>query len=111
VLTCGFNTPSGIPRNWVDPVECTTDSGTSNTVAGVGSMILEFMKFSEITGHQIYAEKAKKAESYLIDPHPLDLMPYPGLYGSFVSIADGKLIDNKGGWGALTDCTHTKMSY
>ena len=111
ILTCGFNTPSGIPRNWVNPVECTTDSGTSNTVAGVGSMILEFMKFSEITGNKVYAEKAKKAESYLINPHPEDKMPYPGLYGSFVSIANGELIDNKGGWGALADCMPVKVAY
>jgi mannosyl-oligosaccharide alpha-1,2-mannosidase len=104
VLSCGFNTPSGIPRNWVDPAACTTDSGTSNTVAGVGSMILEFMRLSEITGHRLYAEKAKKAENYLIYPKNPEHMPYPGLFGSFVQVVDGSLLDKKGGWGALADC-------
>jgi mannosyl-oligosaccharide alpha-1,2-mannosidase len=33
ILTCAFNTLSGIPRCWIDPVTCATDQGTSNTLA------------------------------------------------------------------------------
>ncbi|KAK5119655.1 hypothetical protein LTR85_007484 [Meristemomyces frigidus] len=102
-LSCGFSTPSGVPRNWVDPSLCTTDTGTSNTVAGAGSMILEFARLADITGHQVYAERARKAEQYLVDPHPEERLPFPGILGSFVSVNDGKLLDSKGSWGSLAD--------
>ncbi|KAH9831286.1 glycoside hydrolase family 47 protein, partial [Teratosphaeria destructans] len=102
-LTCAFNTPSGVPRNWVDPAACTTDTGTSNTLAGVGSMILEFMTLSRITNHRLYAEKAKRAEAHLLSPKNPDMLPWPGLYGSFIAIKDGALQDEKGSWGALAD--------
>lgn len=106
-LSCGFSTPSGIPRNWVDPTLCTTDSGTSNTVAGVGTMILEFARLSDITGHQMYTQLARRAEQYLINPEPAERMPFPGIFGSFVSVHDGKLMDSKGSWGSLADCENT----
>ncbi|KAK4554534.1 hypothetical protein LTR86_008388 [Recurvomyces mirabilis] len=102
-LSCGFSTPSGIPRNWVDPTKCATDDGQSNTVAGAGSLILEFAKLSEITGHQLYVELAKRAEQHLVDPHPVEMMPWPGVLGSFVRVADGQLMDMKGSWGSLAD--------
>lgn len=104
VLSCGFSTPSGIPRNWVDPALCTTDSGTSNTVAGAGSLILEFARLSDITGHQVYVERAKKAMQYLVDPQPEEKLPFPGILGSFVSVNTGKVMDSKGSWGSLADC-------
>ncbi|KAK5111684.1 hypothetical protein LTR62_004790 [Meristemomyces frigidus] len=102
-LTCGFSTPSGIPRNWVDPTLCTTDSGHSNTVAGVGSNILEFARLSELTGHGMYVTLARRAEQFLINPHPVDKMPWPGILGSFVKVADGTLMDMKASWGSLAD--------
>jgi mannosyl-oligosaccharide alpha-1,2-mannosidase len=81
ILTCAFNTPSGIPRNWLDPVTCATDQGTSNTLAGA----------------------AQKAESYLLDPSPKENEPFPGLLGAYVQVADGWFVSAKGGWGSLSD--------
>lgn len=103
ILTCAFNTPSGVPRNWLDPAKCTTDDGQSNTLAGSGSMILEFARLSEITGNRTYAELAQKAESYLLNPSPRESEPYPGLLGAYVRVADGQFMDAKGGWGSLSD--------
>ncbi|KAI7484813.1 glycoside hydrolase [Hortaea werneckii] len=103
VLSCGFSTPTGIPRNWVDPALCTTDSGTSNTLAGIGTLVLEFGRLSDITGHRVYVEKARKAEQYLINPTSAEQMPFPGIYGSFVSVMNGQLMDSKGSWGSLAD--------
>lgn len=103
ILSCTFNTPSGIPRNWLDPALCVTDDGTTNTVAGVGSLIVEFARLSDITGNPTYAEKARKAESYLLAPVPNEGEPYPGLLGSFVAVENGAMANSKGSWGSLSD--------
>nr|POE54404.1 putative mannosyl-oligosaccharide alpha-1,2-mannosidase 1b [Quercus suber] len=102
-LSCAFNTPSGVPRNWVDPNNCRTDSATSNTVAGVGSLILEFTRLSDITGDDSYHKLAKRAEEYLLRPFPEKGEPFSGLLGSFVSIDNGAMLDGKGSWGGLSD--------
>lgn len=103
ILTCAFETESGVPRNWLDPSSCKTDEGSSNTLAGAGSMILEFARLSAITGNKKYEALAQRAESYLITPSPPEGEPFPGLLGSFVQVSDGKIISSKGGWGSLSD--------
>ena len=70
ILSCAFDTPSGVPRNWVDPIACTSDDGTSNAVAGVGTLVLEFTRLSDITGNQKYADLVRKPEEYLLNPQP-----------------------------------------
>nr|POF00962.1 mannosyl-oligosaccharide alpha-1,2-mannosidase [Quercus suber] len=94
-LSCAFNTPSGVPRNWVDPNKCRTDTATSNTVAGVGSLILEFTRLSDITGNGSYHQLARKAEEYLLRPFPEKGEPFSGLLGSFVNIDNGAMLDGK----------------
>ena len=105
ILSCAFDTPTGIPRNWVNPVTCSTDDATSNTVAGVGTLILELARLSDVTGDSTYASLAQRAEEYLLYPHPSENEVFPGILGSFVSVLDGSLIDAQGSWGALADCT------
>ncbi|EME78391.1 glycoside hydrolase family 47 protein [Pseudocercospora fijiensis CIRAD86] len=102
-LSCAFDTPSGVPRNWVDPALCKSDDGTSNTVAGAGTLILEFSRLSDITKDQKYARLARRAESYLLNPHPSEYEIWPGILGSFLTVADGDLINTKGSWGSLAD--------
>lgn len=103
-LSCAFDSPSGVPREWVDPALCQSDQGTQNTIAGVGTMILEFARLSDISGNQKYANLAQQAEDYLLKPQPAFGEPYPGLLGSFVSVETGQIIDSQGSWGALADC-------
>lgn len=104
ILGCAFNTPSGIPRNWVDPTLCQTDDSVSNTLAGAGSLILEFSVLSEITGNDMYFRLAQRSEDNLIDPRPKWNEPWPGLLGSSISVKDGSFYNNKGSWGSLSDC-------
>ena len=104
VLSCAFDTPSGIPREWVDPASCQTDQGSTNTVAGAGTLILEFARLSDITGNRKYANLAQRAEDYLLRPKPASGEPYPGLLGSFISVSSGEIVDSKGSWGAFADC-------
>ncbi|CAD0113795.1 unnamed protein product [Aureobasidium uvarum] len=102
-LSCAFDSPSGVPREWVDPALCQSDKGTQNTIAGVGTMILEFARLSDITGNQTYANLARAAEDHLLKPHPASGEPYPGLLGSFISVETGEIIGSQGSWGALAD--------
>lgn len=104
ILSCAFSTPSGVPRDWVDPATCQTDQGTTNSVAGVGTTILEFARLSDITGNKTYANLAQRAEEYLLRPRPVSGEPYPGLLGSFVRVDNGQILDSKGSWGAFSDC-------
>lgn len=103
-LSCSFDTTSGIPHDWVDPATCQADKGTTTTIAGAGTMILEFSRLSDITGNRTYADLAQRAEQYLLRPEPASGEPYPGLLGSFINIGTGKFVDSKGSWGAFADC-------
>ncbi|KAI4762616.1 glycoside hydrolase [Aureobasidium sp. EXF-3400] len=103
ILSCAFDSPSGIPCEWVDPALCQSDKGTQNTIAGVGTVILEFARLSDITGNRKYAILAEKAENHLLNPQPASGEPYPGLLGSFVSVETGHIIGSQGSWGALSD--------
>lgn len=104
ILSCAFNTPSGVPRDWVDPATCQTDKGTAISVAGAGTTILEFARLSDITGNKTYADLAQRAEDYLLRPKPASGEPFPGLLGSFVSVDNGDIVDSRGSWGAFSDC-------
>ncbi|KAG9670138.1 alpha-1,2-mannosidase, partial [Aureobasidium melanogenum] len=102
-LSCAFDSPSGVPREWVDPALCQSDKGTQNTIAGAGTMILEFARLSDITGNKKYVSLAQKAEDYLLKPQPASGEPYPGLLGSFINVDNGQIIGSQGSWGALAD--------
>lgn len=107
-LSCGFDTPSGIPRGWVDPKACESDSASSNTIAAAGTLILEFGRLSDITKDSKYVRLAQKAEDYLLRPSPADSEPFPGLLGSMVNLSSGEILDSSGSWGAFADCELTR---
>ncbi|KAK3626633.1 hypothetical protein LTR56_019699 [Elasticomyces elasticus] len=102
ILACAFDTPSGIPHDWVDPVTCSADDGTQSTVASVGTVVLEFGRLSDITGDKRYVALAHRAENYMLRPNPSG-EPYPGLPGSFVNVATGVIVDATGSWGSSSD--------
>lgn len=104
ILACSFNTGKlKIPRGWVDPVKCVTDDATTNTIAGVGTMVLEFARLSAITGDSKYVKLAEQAEQYIIEAQLGDDAPFPGLLGSQINIKDGQMANMQGGWGAPSD--------
>ncbi|KAF1824982.1 glycoside hydrolase family 47 protein [Dissoconium aciculare CBS 342.82] len=102
ILACAFDTGSrGVPRSWLDPATCKTDDGHSNSVAGVGTIILEFARLSDLTDDDKYVTLARRAEQYLIDVHANQTIP--GLLGSYVDIDTGAVIGTDGSWGAFAD--------
>ncbi|KAI3396222.1 hypothetical protein diail_360 [Diaporthe ilicicola] len=99
-----FDTPTGIPDNnlFLNPPRI--GNSTSNGVATIGTLILEWQRLSDLTGDESYGELAKKGESYLINPLNPELgEPFPGLLGTDVSISNGSFLDSNGGWTGGTD--------
>lgn len=99
-----FDTPTGIPDNslYLDPPRIA--NSTTNGLATIGTLILEWTRLSDLTGDPTYGDLAKKGESYLINPlNPHLGEPFPGLLGSDVSISNGSFVDSKGGWTGGTD--------
>ena len=97
-LAFAFDTPTGIPSNNLYFNPQATDGSTTNGIATIGSLVLEWTHLSDLTGNQTYAELTQKGESYLLNPKPSTSEPFPGLVGTNVDIDTGLFQDASGGW-------------
>ncbi|KAJ4293782.1 Mannosyl-oligosaccharide alpha-1,2-mannosidase 1B [Collariella sp. IMI 366227] len=102
-LKVGFDTPSGIPDNslFFDPPR--KGGSSTNGVATIGTLVLEWTRLSDLLNNTEYADLAQKAQSYLLRPSPAVGEPFPGLLGTNVRLSDGQFVDGNGGWGGGTD--------
>lgn len=102
-LKFAFNTPTGIPDNnlFLGPPRLANSS--TNGLATIGTLVMEWTRLSDLTGNPEYAQLSQKAESYLLDPKPALGEPFPGLLGTDVGIANGSFIDSSGAWTGGTD--------
>lgn len=96
-LSYAFDTPSGVPYNNLD-FSTRTNDGSTNGLATVGTLVLEWVRLSDLTGNTTYAALAEKGESYLLDPHPASDEPWPGLVGMGIDPQTGNFTDASGGW-------------
>lgn len=98
-LSFAFNTPSGVPSNnlYINGVQA-TDGSTTNGIATIGTLVLEWTRLSDLTGNPIYGKLAQQGESYLLNPSPPSEVPYPGLLGTDVNLTTGAFVDDDGGW-------------
>ncbi|KAI1141404.1 glycoside hydrolase family 47 protein [Hypoxylon sp. FL0543] len=106
VLSVTFDTPSGIPINTLlyGSDGYYVGSDTTNGIATIGTLVLEWTHLSDITGNDTYAQLTQKAEEYLLNVRNPDVgEPYPGLLGTDVNISDGTFTDSSGGWNGGTD--------
>ncbi|EEH34358.2 mannosyl-oligosaccharide alpha-1,2-mannosidase [Paracoccidioides lutzii Pb01] len=103
VLKYAFNTPSGIPSNNLIIGDQLTDGGTSNGIATIGTLILEWMHLSDLTGDPEYGRLAEKGESYLLKPKTAGAEPFPGLIGSELNTTTGHFLNSDISWGAGSD--------
>ncbi|KAK1249046.1 hypothetical protein MKX07_002562 [Trichoderma sp. CBMAI-0711] len=102
-LKVAFTTPSGVPDPTVFFNPTVRRSGaSSNNVAEIGSLVLEWTRLSDLTGNPQYAQLAQKGESYLLDPKGSP-EAWPGLIGTFVSTSNGTFQDSSGSWSGLMD--------
>lgn len=100
-LLVAFDTPSAIPDNVVEFNPVPRRYGmTSNSLATVGTLVLEWTRIADLTGDCFLANVTQNAENYLLFPNK---EVWPGLLGSGVFIDNGTFIDQSGGWAAGTD--------
>lgn len=102
-LKFAFNTTSGIPSNNLYFTDRTTDGSTTNGLATIGTLCLEWQHLSDLTGDASYGDLVQKAESYLLKPLPKANEPFPGLIGTNVNISNGVFLDATGGWNGGDD--------
>ncbi|KAK8014440.1 mannosyl-oligosaccharide 1-2-alpha-mannosidase IC [Apiospora arundinis] len=102
-LKVGFDTPSGVPINDLLFQPPRTTNTSTNGLATIGTLVLEWTRLSDKTGKTEYAELSQKAESYLLNPKPASGEPWPGLLGTNVDVNNGNFVDSSGGWNGGTD--------
>ncbi|GAO13574.1 uncharacterized protein UV8b_05848 [Ustilaginoidea virens] len=102
-LSIAFSTPTGIPDGtiYLNP-KPRINGSESNGPAGIGTLVLEWTRLSDLTGNKTYAQLAQKAEKYLTEPQGLP-ESFPGLVGNELGIKDGKFRSQFGSWGGGTD--------
>ncbi|PGH06195.1 hypothetical protein AJ79_06583 [Helicocarpus griseus UAMH5409] len=103
VMKYAFDSPSGIPSNNLNIGNNSTDGGTTNGIATIGTLVLEWMRLSDLTGIPEYGELAEKGESYLLNPKPKSAEPFPGLIGSELDINTGLFKNGDVSWGGGDD--------
>jgi mannosyl-oligosaccharide alpha-1,2-mannosidase len=98
-LKVAFDTPTGVPDNELLPTRpYTRNESVTNSIATIGTLVLEWTRLSDLTGNPLYGELAQKGESYLLDPKPKQNEPWPGLIGTNVNIKTGLFTNAVGGW-------------
>jgi mannosyl-oligosaccharide alpha-1,2-mannosidase len=104
-LSVAFNTTTGIPDNTLnfDGTNLVRNGSSKANLAEMGSLILEWSRLSTLLNDTKYENLAMRAQQYLLKPMPPQAEIFPGLIGSYLSIENGSLIDQTGGWGGGSD--------
>ncbi|XP_005875326.1 PREDICTED: mannosyl-oligosaccharide 1,2-alpha-mannosidase IC [Myotis brandtii] len=103
-LLPAFNTPTGIPKGVVNFKSGSNRSwgwsmtGSSSILAEFGSLHLEFLHLTELSGNQVFAEKVRHIRKFL---RKID-KPF-GLYPNFISPVSGNWIQHHVSVGGLGD--------
>ncbi|KAG9295468.1 hypothetical protein G9A89_013497 [Geosiphon pyriformis] len=102
-LIVGFDTPTGIPLQYVDFKKRRAVNsrfpGSSSALAEIGSIQLEFRRLTELSGDPIYLEKAQK----IIDILQSQDVELSGLYSVYIDPKNGKFTTSWITWGGLGD--------
>jgi mannosyl-oligosaccharide alpha-1,2-mannosidase len=96
-LSFAFETPTGIPYNGLTFADRSND-GANNGLATVGTLILEWVRLTDLSGNATYAALVERAERYLLHPSPATSEPFPGLLGMNIDPLTGEFQDAVGGW-------------
>lgn len=96
-LSYAFDSPTGIPWNTLN-FSNRSVVAEPNGLATVGTLIMEWVRLSDLTGNTTYASLVERAESYLLTPSPASSEPFPGLLGMDIDPVSGQFLDAVGGW-------------
>lgn len=106
-LSVAFDTPTGVPINdlvFNGPNGPVTADDTTNGIATIGTLILEWTRLSDLTGNPKYANLTRTGEEWLLNvQNPEVGEPYPGLIGTNVYVSNGTFADGAGGWNGGDD--------
>uniref|UniRef100_A0AAQ4S541 alpha-1,2-Mannosidase n=1 Tax=Gasterosteus aculeatus aculeatus TaxID=481459 RepID=A0AAQ4S541_GASAC len=97
-LLPAFNTPTGIPRGVINLGSWGWASAGSSILAEFGTLHLEFVHLSELSGNPVYTEKVmniRKLLNKIEKPH--------GLYPNFLSPVSGNWVQHHVSIGGLGD--------
>uniref|UniRef100_A0A2K6ELN2 alpha-1,2-Mannosidase n=2 Tax=Propithecus coquereli TaxID=379532 RepID=A0A2K6ELN2_PROCO len=100
-LLPAFNTPTGIPKGVVSFKSGSwgwATAGSSSILAEFGSLHLEFLHLTELSGNQVFAEKVRNIRKVL---RKID-KPF-GLYPNFLSPVSGNWVQHHVSVGGLGD--------
>ncbi|KAF2011743.1 glycoside hydrolase family 47 protein [Aaosphaeria arxii CBS 175.79] len=103
LLKVAFDTRTGVPRKKVFFNNPQGNKDDANSVAAVGTLILEWCRLANLTGQPEYRQLVEKAMKPLLNPRPRWTEPIPGILGNWVNVDTGLITDAWGGWGAGGD--------
>jgi len=98
LLLPAFDTPSGLPYSYLNIKSGQPTSGNEAVLAEFGTLHLEFMYLSEVSGDVRFREKALKVRQIM-----KDIVKPKGLYWNFVDVITGRFTRNHVSIGALAD--------
>lgn len=102
ILSRAFIPGHVLPHPALTPNAETVEDVT-NSVAGAGTLVLEWTRLSDLSRNQKFANLSQRAEMFLLDPKPKISEPLPGLVGTKLNVTTGEFLDTKGGWGGSGD--------
>lgn len=111
-LLVAFDTPSGVPVNWLWlELGMKAPGQPQNTLAAVGTLLLEWQRLADLTSDKRYEEAISNAERHLLSPKPANGEPnlYPGLLATWIDVETGRFADSWGSWGAGRDSAYEYM--
>lgn len=80
-----------------------TFDATTNGIATIGTLVLEWTRLSDISGDPSYGNLTQTAESHLLYPKPTKGEVFPGLIGTYLSLKTGEIEVTSGGWSGGDD--------
>ncbi|KAI7899530.1 glycosyl hydrolase family 47-domain-containing protein [Cokeromyces recurvatus] len=101
-LLPAFDTPSGLPHHLWNPLK-NKPNNDETLIAEVGTIQLEFMMLSQLTGNPIYGQKAQAITDYLDNMGYEHGLYIQGLFPTVINVQRGHFKDAISTFGAMGD--------
>ncbi|KAF2436785.1 glycoside hydrolase family 47 protein [Tothia fuscella] len=101
VLCAAFGEGNALPSGSLNPF--TRIGNGENSLAGAGTLVLEWIKLSALTKDSKYANFTQKAEDFLLNPKPKSTEAFPGMVPIDLNITTGQFKPSDITWGGSSD--------
>jgi mannosyl-oligosaccharide alpha-1,2-mannosidase len=102
-LKIAFTSETGMPYNGIDVTNQAIQGDPTNSLATIGTLVLEWTRLSDLTGNSEYGNLSQKAAPYLFNPQPSWASPWPGLVPNNLNISTGEFISDAINWDGGSD--------